>query len=121
METRLSYGAGLPSTGIPFGSSGALDAEAPTGGPGDQLGPEFSPDPDFLLDESFLRLDVELSTTVQREWAGHAWRVRPFLRLLNALDRRDALFYTYQPWRSDDITPLAVRPLLPILGVSISY
>ena len=122
VETRLSYGAGLPSTGIPFGSSSALDAEAPNGpAPGDQLGPEFSPGPDFLFDESFLRLDVELSTTVERAWAGHAWRVRPFLRLLNALDRRDALFYTYQPWRSDDITPLAVRPLLPIFGVTISY
>ena len=37
-----------------------------------------------------------------------------------ALDRRDALFYSYQPWRSDDVTPLAVRPILPVFGVSIA-
>lgn len=121
VETRLSYGAGLPSTGIPFGAADELNAEAPTGPSEDLFGSGHTSDPDFLLDESFLRLDLELSTTVERDWAGHEWRVRPFLRLLNALDRRDALFYTYQPWRSDDITPLAVRPLLPIFGVSIAY
>jgi len=122
VETRLSYGAGLPSTGIPFGSADALESGAPTGGPGDQLlGNAGAVGPDFLLDESFLRLDLELHTLIERDWLGHAWRVRPFLRVLNALDRRDALFYTYQPWRSDDVTPLAVRPVLPVFGVSIAY
>ena len=66
-------------------------------------------------------VDIELHTQIQRDWLGHSWRVRPFLRILNALDRRDALFYSYQPWRSDDVTPLAVRPVLPVFGVSIAY
>jgi hypothetical protein len=123
VETRFSYGAGLPSTGIPFsGSADQLEADAPAG-PGTEglAGFPSSNGPDFLLDESFLRLDVEVHTLIEQEWGGHAWRLRPFLRLLNALDRRDALFYSYQPWRSDDVTPLAVRPILPVFGISIAY
>ena len=57
----------------------------------------------------------------QPRWGGQTWRVRPYLRLLNALDRRDALFYTYQPWRSGSITPLAQRPILPVFGVSFAF
>lgn len=121
IETRLSYGAGLPSTGIPFGSAGALESDAPIDGPGGQLlGDADRTGSDFFLDESFLRLDVEVHTLIEQGFLGHEWRVRPFLRLLNALDRRDALFYSYQPWRSDDVTPLAVRPILPVFGVSIA-
>jgi hypothetical protein len=41
--------------------------------------------------------------------------------VLNALDRRDALFYTFQPWRDDSLRPLAQRPLLPVMGVSFSF
>jgi hypothetical protein len=111
----------LPSTGIPFSGSGDLADEA---GPGDQLvgaGSGGIAGSDFLLDQSFLRLDVELHTLIEREWWGRPWRIRPYLRLLNALDRRDALFYSYQPWRSNDVTPLAVRPILPVFGMSIAY
>lgn len=121
LEARFSYGAGLPSTGIPFSGSGDLADEA---GPGDQLvgaGSGGIAGSDFLLDQSFLRLDVELHTLIEREWWGRPWRIRPYLRLLNALDRRDALFYSYQPWRSNDVTPLAVRPILPVFGMSIAY
>ena len=49
---------------------------------------------------------------------GRAWEIRPYLRILNALDRRDALFYAFQPWRSDELTPLAARPLVPVVGVA---
>ena len=116
-EARLSYGAGLPSTSISFGA--AADAAAPdfeTSTTSDEPAPS-----DFLLDESFLRIDLEVHAVFEPVWAGHSWRVRPYLRLLNALDRRDALFYTYQPWRSNAVTPLAQRPILPVLGISFSF
>lgn len=123
IETRLAYGAGLPSTGIPFGSTEVLNpGSAPD--PGDQLTGDasgLSAAPGFILDQSFLRLDVEIHSLIERDVRGHRWRLRPFLRLLNALDRRDALFYSYQPWRSDEVTPLAVRPVLPVFGISIAY
>lgn len=118
-EFRFAYGAGLPSTSISFGS--AFDAASPEG-PGEQLTPASSVDPGGpLLEESFLRIDLEIHALFEPEWGPRAWRVRPYLRVLNALDRRDALFYTYQPWRSDSVRPLAERAFLPIVGVAFSF
>ncbi len=116
-ETRIGYGAGLPSTSLPFGSAQALDA-APGG--------ELSGAPQGLsavpeIEPSFLRIDVELSALFLPTVQGRRWRVRPYVRLLNALDRRDALFYAYQPWRSQEVTPLAVRPIVPLLGVAFAF
>ena len=73
------------------------------------------------LDEEFLRIDLELQALFQPEWAGRTWTVRPYVRVLNALDRRDAMFYALQPWRNEAVTPLATRPLLPLLGLAFSF
>jgi len=118
-EARIAYGAGLPSTSIPFGSAEDAVAQTPDG----LDSPNLSNADPFVpgLDESFLRIDLEIHALFEPSWGGHTWRVRPYLRVLNALDRRDALFYTYQPWRSDAVTPLAERPLLPVLGISFSF
>ena len=118
-EARVAYGAGLPYTSISFGSA-VTDA-----GPGEQLlGGSRTSATGALptrVDDEFLRIDLEIHALLEPEWGGRRWSVRPYLRLLNALDRRDALFYTYQPWRSDAVTPLAERPILPIFGVSFSF
>jgi hypothetical protein len=117
-EARLAYGAGLPSTSIPFGSNDAIESA----GPGlETAAPTRGAQAVSPLEESFLRLDVELHAVFEPSWGGRPWRVRPYLRLMNALDRRDALFYTYQPWRSDEVTPLAERPILPVLGIAFSF
>jgi hypothetical protein len=52
------------------------------------------------------------------DWGSRTVEIRPYLRILNALDRRDALFYAFQPWRSDELTPLAERPLVPVVGIA---
>ncbi len=116
-EARVAYGAGLPSTSIPFGSPQDESPISNEPASTDAVADPFVPG----LDESFLRIDLEIHALFEPSWSGHTWRVRPYLRVLNALDRRDALFYTYQPWRSDTVTPLAERPLLPVLGVSFSF
>jgi hypothetical protein len=119
-EARVAYGAGLPYTSIPFGAESdratslSSTVTAQTGSDGSDplvLGP----------DETFLRVDVELHALLEPTWGGRAWRIRPYVRILNALDRRDALFYTYQPWRSQEVLPLAERPLLPLVGVAFSF
>lgn len=120
-EARVAFGAGLPSTSIPFGSrdvvAAAPDAQLQSASAElESRDPLVSP-----LDESFLRLDLELHAVFEPTWGGRPWRLRPYLRLMNALDRRDALFYTYQPWRSDDVTPLAERPVLPVLGIAFAF
>ncbi len=42
--------------------------------------------------------------------------IRPYLRIVNALGRRDALFYYFEPWRSSEAQPLIESAVLPILG-----
>lgn len=120
-EARATYGAGLPYTSIPFGSRSDLAAADPEGlgGTGEVL--EQSPPLVGGLDDSFLRVDLEVHATLEPEWGGHRWQIRPYLRVLNALNQRDALFVAFQPWRGEGPTPLAERPFLPVLGVSFRY
>ena len=113
----ISYSAGLPYTSIPFGSRAAQDATTAeaTALPGGlaQEDPAFSGRPD----DGFLRLDVELFTRFTARISGHDFDVRPYLRVINALDQRDALFYYFEPWRDEELRPLAQRSLLPVLGM----
>ncbi len=114
-EIKVAYAAGLPYTAIPFGSTTSpvklymdqtneVAAQAPplSGGP----------------DEEFLRVDVELHATLEAHWGGRSWHFAPYLRVLNALDRRDALFYTFAPYRDASPHALAAQPLIPVLGLS---
>jgi hypothetical protein len=122
-EARLAYGAGLPYTSIPFGSdfASADPSTVNQGGGSEQLA-EAAPAPILEgLEEEFLRLDLEIHMLLEPRVGGRQWQVRPYVRLLNALDRRDALFYTFQPWRSEGVRPLAERPVLPLVGVAISF
>ena len=113
----VSYSAGLPYTSIPFGSRGGLDITAAEATilPAElaQEDPAFSGRPD----DGFLRLDVEFFTRFTARISGHDFDVRPYLRVINALDQRDALFYYFEPWRDEALRPLAQRTLLPVLGV----
>jgi hypothetical protein len=114
-DVRVAFGAGLPYTSVPF-SRAESDLAAPLGPTEGVL--EQTPPLPGGLDEDFLRVDVELYAVFRPRWGGREWQVRPYLRVLNALDRRDALFYAFEPWRSDELTPLAERPLVPVLGVA---
>lgn len=121
-EVRLAYGAGLPTTSVPFGSASEATA-APASAHGPERASPAQPAPPILpsLDESFLRLDLEVHAVVEREWGGRPWRIRPYLKLMNALDRRDALFYLFQRWRPDSVTPLAERPVIPVAGIAFAF
>jgi hypothetical protein len=125
-EARLAYGAGLPYTSIPFGGEATTSVFSKTTAQDSRIvSPPLAPttvDPLVQgLDDAFLRLDLEIHAVLEPTWAGRTWRVRPYLRILNALDRRDALFYTFQPWRDEAVTPVAEQPALPLLGVAFSF
>jgi hypothetical protein len=115
-DVRIAYGAGLPYTSVPLRASSPDAATHELSGTGDVI--EQTPPLPGGPHEDFLRLDVELYATFTPEWGGHGWEIRPYVRVLNALDRRDALFYAFQPWRSDALTPLAERPLVPVVGMA---
>ena len=118
-DVRVAYGAGLPYTSIPFRNATAAEPARGldvTEGVLDQ-----SPPLPGGLDEDFLRVDVEVHALFRTSWGGRDWALQPYVRILNALDRRDALFYAFQPWRSDALTPLATRPLVPVVGLSWKF
>ncbi|HZD05468.1 MAG TPA: carboxypeptidase regulatory-like domain-containing protein [Longimicrobiales bacterium] len=111
VDLRASFSDGLPLTAIP------LQETAPT--VEDQIqgegGGAASPTPDRA--GGFLRLDAELWAEWTPRWGSRRVHIRPYLRVMNALDRRDALFYYFQPWRGDGLRPLAELPLVPVVGL----
>jgi hypothetical protein len=115
INARMTFGDGLPYTSVPVTAEG-LNPSSPDGfevANGGSLGEGFGgPSPD-----AFLRLDAELYGVLTPRIGGRRTEMRPFLRLLNALDRRDALFYYFEPWRGDGLRPLAELAVLPVLGV----
>lgn len=111
VDARISFSDGLPLTEVP------LEVQTPAAPGDDALGADGARDPSLPADaDGFLRLDLELFA----EWDAPVGpgRVRPYLKVMNALDRRDALFYYFEPWRSADVTPLARRSILPVVGVA---
>lgn len=117
---RVSYGSGLPFSSVPFGDRAAeADAVAPGSG---QTGSSGATPPPLVPDESFLRVDLTLAGDwTVREAGERRWTLTPYLRVLNALDRRDSLFYFFEPWRSEGPRPLADLPVLPVAGLTLSF
>jgi hypothetical protein len=115
-DVRVSYGAGLPFTAIP-----EPEATAPVFGlrtiPGSS--PEEVPRADPIPpDEHYLRVDAQLARTFITEVRGFAFELTPYFKLLNALDRRDALFYHFDRSQQDPhARAVAALPVLPILGL----
>jgi len=120
-SVRVSYGDGLPLSSVPvFGADatatpdGAIDVETPPEEPlrGDAVAPTL---------DGFLRVDLEISAAVDGSLGGREARFRPYLRLVNALDRRDALFFYFEPWRSPGARAVAERSVLPVLGLEVTF
>ncbi len=123
-EVRLSYGAGLPFTAIP-----EPEASAPvfglrgTGGvpvfsmiPG--TSPEETPHDPIPPDEQYLRVDAQLSHSFDWHLRGFEFALKPYFKVLNALGRRDALFYHFDRSQQDpQARAVAALPVLPILGL----
>jgi hypothetical protein len=124
-DVRVSYGAGLPFTAVPEPPIApvfsAMAAAPGDGGPGFLAGMSPSPGPDVPAlatepQEPFIRVDAQIA----HSFAGHVgdfnFRVTPYLKVINALNRRDAIFYHYNR-NAGRAEPLAGLPLMPILGV----
>ncbi|CAN5838162.1 TonB-dependent receptor [soil metagenome] len=122
LDLQLAYGAGLPYATIPFGGSdwataspesevrqlanGALTGSAP-------LLPAH--------ERPYLRVDVAASRTWTPRLFGTRAQIASYLKLLNTLGRRDALFYHYDRDRDEAPRALAALPLVPVLGVEWKF
>jgi hypothetical protein len=109
VELRVAYGSGLPYSSVgPLSDLGSAtggapaDADLPTPG---------------SVPQDFLRLDAQVSRTFTPRINGHDTLLTPYLRVINALNRRDALYYRWSPRDDPSAKPVATLPLLPVLGV----
>lgn len=113
-EVRLAYGSGLPysslGTAPPPGSGDLPEAPLPAT-PGEVAAPLSRPPQDFL------RIDVQLSRTFTPRLRGHETALTPYVRVMNALDRRDNLYYRYSRTGDLDTAPAATLPILPVFGL----
>jgi hypothetical protein len=121
VELRAAYGAGLPFTAIP------VSVNAPAFGLDNRRYMEMSGPTQGLADtqpmpgapmEPYLRLDLGLSRAVHTRLNGSPVHFTPYLRVLNSLDRRDALFYWYDRNSEHGPRAIAALPVVPIVGMS---
>ena len=119
LDVNVATSAGLPFTPIPTPVEPATPSLAPAAA---SASPQLSVTGGNQLlpgspERSYLRLDVKLS----RSWPIHILdsdvELTPYVQVLNALDRRDALFYQFDP--KDDLKAhaLSAVPLLPVAGI----
>ena len=109
---RLAYGAGLPFSTVTRArdAKGGVTAEDPV--------PTLSGAPD----DSYLRIDAEISWRWVARVSDAPLVIAPYVRVLNALDRRDALFYQAGPEEAvTQPVPLGSLPVIAVLGVAWSF
>jgi hypothetical protein len=115
VELRISFGDGLPLLGIPVGEANPVELDGPVASVGEPRDVGGAP----LLggaEQQFLRLDGVIHGRVSPRVGGRTLDLRPYLKLINALDRRDALFYYFEPWQ-EGLRPVSEMALLPVLGM----
>jgi hypothetical protein len=94
-----------PAVGLAEGEGGDLEADAPVLGSTSRY--------------EYVRLDAQVSRTWAPRLAGRRTELTPYLRVINALDRRDPLFYRYG--NGNAIEPAATLPLLPVFGIDWKF
>jgi len=123
IDLRFAYGAGLPYSAIPLGTQTETLAAAAPNYPNqrtltfaDRGGTETAP----LLDspdEPFLRLDATLSQRWTARRGDHTFEISPYIRVLNGLGRRDALFYYFDSDADPAPREIGTLPIIPMVGL----
>jgi hypothetical protein len=72
-------------------------------------------------DQPYLRVDAQLARTWEAEWRGIAFSLTPYVKVLNALNRRDGIFYYYDRGTDSKARALAGLPVLPIIGLDWKF
>jgi hypothetical protein len=121
-DVRVSYGSGLPFAAIP-----EPEAATPVFGVG------FRPPASAVAtseplpaipnapDQPYLRVDAQVGRTWRGEWRGVAFELTPYVKILNALNRRDGIFYYYDRGAGSQARALADLPVLPIVGLDWKF
>lgn len=129
VDADISYGAGLEFGEIPRPGPSNLSVVPGRGPGGDAPSASFSavpgegpvPIPAILVtvpEGSYLRLNLRATARIDSHLFGRKTSFYPYVRVINALDRGDAMFYQYD--QATDPTPRAFGavPILPVIGVA---
>ncbi|HEX6367812.1 MAG TPA: TonB-dependent receptor [Longimicrobium sp.] len=117
---RIAYGAPVSSRQF----SNLADRALGTGSiPASDQNSNVDLDTDAPLStfsDAFLRIDAEISRTWTPRVGGRSTELTPYLRVINALDQRDGLFYRFSESGGGEggVLPLSDVPLVPVFGVS---
>jgi hypothetical protein len=122
ISMEITTSTGLPFTPFPATTTaGGGSGSTPDGATGSDIPTVDVPRIIRTPRSSYLRVDAE----IYRSWSARVLdtpvRITPYVRVLNALDRNDALFYRYV--RDEDLVEqrsLGVVPLLPVVGLEWS-
>jgi hypothetical protein len=123
-DIRVSYGAGLPFTAIPEHQMGGPEfSVAVQSSPSMIVQPVSPPEVPVLPAEPkapYIRIDAQVSRTWAGRWRSVDFELTPYLKVLNALNRRDAIFYHYNR-EAERPEPLAGLPIMPIVGAEWKF
>lgn len=119
LDASVSYGSGLPYAAIPLmtTAAGGDITPAPSSAP-KRVSLQSAGDAAPLLpapDRPYLRLDISASHAWSGRVGGREVQLASYLKLLNTLGDRDALFYRYDA--DQELRALAAIPTVPVLGV----
>lgn len=106
------------AVGLPFVSLALDDPDASplnVGGESTAALPGSSPE------GTYLRIDASATATWQVNWLDRQASVTPYVKLVNALGRRDALFFFRETGTGEPLRALAAVPLVPTLGIRWSF
>ncbi|MEX2282204.1 MAG: hypothetical protein WEE89_06950, partial [Gemmatimonadota bacterium] len=121
-DLRVAYGAGLPYTAIPEPETPPVFASGKRPLAAGITRDDPVPTSPTAPDEPYLRLDLQVARTFTTVVRGFTFELTPYVKVLNALDRRDALFYHFdRNAERPETRPLAPLPLLPILGLEWKF
>jgi hypothetical protein len=121
-DVRVSYGAGLPYTAIPEPEI-ASPAFAVLGDGTTSAGVISRSDGGSLPsapNEPYMRVDAKVSHPIHGSVRSFDFEFIPYVRVINALNRRDAIFYHYSAG-AGRAEPLADLPVLPVLGLEWKF
>lgn len=119
IDARFAYGSGIAYAAIPLNQHAPNEAapgqEADIRQFGNTEGDAapLIPSPD----RPYLRVDLAATHRASVRLGGRDVQLDSYLKLLNTLGRRDALFYRYDQDRGDALTALAVLPIVPVIGM----
>lgn len=132
LDADVSLGKGLEFGAIPRSERAALsDGDTPdVGQPPSPADPGPAPSPQLITipvvdgpiftrapNGSYLRLNFQVTGDIDIRFFGRDQKLLPYFRLVNALGREDALFFSFDADENIEPAPIGSVPLLPVIGL----